>query len=82
VPGETLQPAQIAQGKEGKKFFPAEVLTISAGSNKPTGTDVSVPVEIFQPALMLRISVPVQINHPALMLFLRGKIGFFMPVLF
>jgi hypothetical protein len=67
VPGETLQPAQIAQGKEGKKFFPAEVLTISAGSNNPTGTDVSVPVEIFEPALML---------------FLRGKIGFFMPVLF
>jgi hypothetical protein len=34
-------------------YFPAQEDNISAGSNIPTGIDVSVPVEYIQPVLIL-----------------------------
>jgi len=34
-------------------YFPAQEDNISAGSNIPTATDVSVPVEDIQPVLIL-----------------------------
>ena len=54
MPGQNFQPAQIVQ----VEIFLADGRTISAGSKFRTGTNILVPVEYFEPALMLRLSVP------------------------